>query len=414
MATITFYPEPNVATTAGCVTIRANSSVSWAAARALTTGAREFVTQATYVEGELNASLFRISRSILTFNTAALGSSATISSAVFSIHSVINGGASTETANPANPALVGATPSNTTTFSDTDFAQLGLVRFADTDVPLSTWRATDNYVNWTLNASGIAAIDKVGVTKLGIRQSNDFSDATAPTLLSSGTGLSAEQSGALADPKLVVTYNAVGEISANQTLPAFAQTATLQTVDGLLEITANQNLISFSQTATLEATPPPAGAGYRYYRFRQTKLRATANSIQLAEFAMLNAGVRTAVVAITNPGGNFPAGEAPTNANDNNTATKWLDFNKLTLVYDYGSPVPMNSYYFTTANDAPERDPVRWAVEGSNDNTAWTMLSDKTLVDYPTPTARLTQTETFTFDVVAVADPEYPAFLLLM
>ena len=33
-----------------------------------------------------------------------------------------------------------------------------------------------------------------------------------------------------------------------------------------------------------------------------------------------------------------------------------------------------------TANDAPNRDPVKWTLEGSNDGDAWTVCSRLTLV----------------------------------
>lgn len=139
---------------------------------------------------------------------------------------------------------------------------------------------------------------------------------------------------------------------------------------------------------------------YRYYRFRTTKRRdaGITNDLQIAEFAILNGGTRVYATTVTAPGGSSPGGEGPEKADDNNTATKWLDFNGGSpLVYDYGTATGATGYYITTANDAPERDPVRWAVEGSNDNTNWTILDDQTAADYPTPTDRFTSTPTINF-----------------
>jgi YVTN family beta-propeller protein len=143
--------------------------------------------------------------------------------------------------------------------------------------------------------------------------------------------------------------------------------------------------------------------GNRYYRFTPTKLRddAAASSVQLAELSFFVAGLRQTAAVVTNPGGNNPAGEGPTLADDANTATKWLDFNKGALVYDFGTSLEIDAYGFTTANDAIERDPVRWLLEGSDDATRWVVLDDRTGADFPTPMAR--QTEITTIDLVVLS-----------
>jgi hypothetical protein len=85
---------------------------------------------------------------------------------------------------------------------------------------------------------------------------------------------------------------------------------------------------------------------------------------------------------------NFPAAESPTNAIDNNSATKYLNFAKinagfiLTLSPDRAS-FPILGFRFRTANDAPERDPFTITIEGVNaanptaaasGPTTWTLL----------------------------------------
>ncbi|QJE94899.1 lectin-like domain-containing protein [Luteolibacter luteus] len=132
-------------------------------------------------------------------------------------------------------------------------------------------------------------------------------------------------------------------------------------------------LILTAATATsLEA----AEKTHRYFKFEQTKLRGAANSIQLAEFQLkLGATVLPMTsVTVTNPGGNSPGGEPPANVKDGSVETKWLDFNKEELVFDFGSAVTVDGYNFATANDAPERDPVSWLFYGSDDGTNWIPL----------------------------------------
>ncbi len=147
--------------------------------------------------------------------------------------------------------------------------------------------------------------------------------------------------------------------------------------------------------------------GYRYYRFRTTKLRdeATANSIQLAELALFEEGARLTGAIVSNPGGNNPVGEEAFRADDDDPATKWLDFNRGALVYDFGSNVVVDAYGFTTANDASERDPVRWFFEGSENGVDWEILDDQSGTDYATPTARLTAIQPIDLVVLAEITP---------
>jgi len=130
---------------------------------------------------------------------------------------------------------------------------------------------------------------------------------------------------------------------------------------------------------------------FQFFRFTPDKLRdAGANSIQLAEFQfrLANAPISTAGVTVTNPLGNFPAGEPPSALIDNNTGTKWLDFNKSYVQFEFPAPVTIDAYNFATANDAPERDPVSWTFSGSSDGENWEPLH--IVVDYPTTTERFT------------------------
>lgn len=119
---------------------------------------------------------------------------------------------------------------------------------------------------------------------------------------------------------------------------------------------------------------------YQFYRFSTVRVRSgrSSTTVQLSEFSFFSAtGPIAATPTVTNPGGDNPGGEGPVNLVDGNTATKWLDFDRAPLVFNFGSPVTVHHFGFTTANDAPGRDPVRWFLEGSNDGTNWTMLDDR-------------------------------------
>ncbi len=87
---------------------------------------------------------------------------------------------------------------------------------------------------------------------------------------------------------------------------------------------------------------------------------------------------------------NSPAGEGAAGAVDNNSSTKYLNFDT-----SYGGPggsgfsVKLNSgravtgIKFTTANDFPTRDPSKFSLYGSNDGVTWIKLVDQQAISLP-------------------------------
>eukprot|EP01062_Namystynia_karyoxenos_P005964 TRINITY_DN12073_c0_g1_i1.p1 TRINITY_DN12073_c0_g1~~TRINITY_DN12073_c0_g1_i1.p1 ORF type:complete len:994 (+),score=195.18 TRINITY_DN12073_c0_g1_i1:79-3060(+) len=96
----------------------------------------------------------------------------------------------------------------------------------------------------------------------------------------------------------------------------------------------------------------------------------------------------------TNPGGNNPIGEGPEHVLDASNETKWLDFNREPLVMRFPSAVSPDSFTFTTASDSPDRDPIRWGLDASDNGVQWTEVS-KQEVDYPVQLARSLQSAHF-------------------
>lgn len=114
--------------------------------------------------------------------------------------------------------------------------------------------------------------------------------------------------------------------------------------------------------------------------------------------------VQPAVIDVTNPGdvvqgvpndGDWPSAESPPNAIDNNVNTKYLHFKGN---FDPGEPTTgagfqvtpsigptiVTGLTFTTANDAPERDPTAFALYGSNVsiNGPYTFIATGNIVDF--------------------------------
>ncbi len=79
-------------------------------------------------------------------------------------------------------------------------------------------------------------------------------------------------------------------------------------------------------------------------------------------------------------GGSYGGGETPDKAFDNNSGTKLCNTNFSSIapywtVLDAGAVYyPSTYYYIYSANDAPERDPRNWVLQGSYDNSNWTTI----------------------------------------
>jgi hypothetical protein len=70
--------------------------------------------------------------------------------------------------------------------------------------------------------------------------------------------------------------------------------------------------------------------------------------------------------------------EGVANLFDGKTATKWLDFSGTSWVQvSFDTPVALNTYSLTSANDYPVRDPGSWTLSGSNDGTTWTVIDSR-------------------------------------
>jgi hypothetical protein len=96
------------------------------------------------------------------------------------------------------------------------------------------------------------------------------------------------------------------------------------------------------------------------------------------------------VTDITNSSGTIsaqytdsPAGEDIAKLIDNNSNTKYLTFHNAGWVqFRSGGSHIVTSYAITSANDAPERDPLTWTFQGSNNGSTWTTLDTRNNEDF--------------------------------
>ena len=89
---------------------------------------------------------------------------------------------------------------------------------------------------------------------------------------------------------------------------------------------------------------------------------------------------------------NFPAAEIAANVLDGNSATKYLNFDKLnagfTVTPKLGATV-ITGIQLTTANDHPQRDPATFLIEGSWDGTTFTTIASGAVTHSDTRLSKL-------------------------
>jgi hypothetical protein len=130
---------------------------------------------------------------------------------------------------------------------------------------------------------------------------------------------------------------------------------------------------------------PPTNGNYKFW------IRSD-DGMQLLMNTNGPSGVRSAVVASST---NHPAAEVAGNAFDDTTATKYLNFDELNAgftVTPVGGSSIVTGLRLATANDAPERDPATFTLEGANSPAGpWTLIaSDNTGMGGTTMSNRLT------------------------
>lgn len=229
MSTITVYPQPG--TTVDGYAYRNGVLESWAVIRA-GAGTGHNDTDATgygayYDTGA--AAYGTIIRAIYLFDTSAIGSGNTVTSATFSLYGIAAVNDIGTSATDCAISLAASTPASNTALADSDYGQTGTTRYA-TDFTFASW-STSGYNTWNLNSTGLAAISLTGISKFATKFACDL-DNSAPAIQNAKstyvTNYFADQAGTTNDPKLVVNYTT----SSIKTVDGLA-VASVKTVNGL-------------------------------------------------------------------------------------------------------------------------------------------------------------------------------------
>ncbi len=109
------------------------------------------------------------------------------------------------------------------------------------------------------------------------------------------------------------------------------------------------------------------------------------SSLSVTYFKIDNISIRSRDITVNGVlTGNHPGNgtnEALGKLTDGNINSKYLAFNYRTDFYvqlAFDAVTNIDAYTITSGNDAPERDPKNWNLQGSNDGASWTTVDTRT------------------------------------
>lgn len=233
--TSTFYSQASPATTAMNAYLKYSNAAgeSWATITgqtdATTVSDSAAAANAAYTYSDETTNEWEdLFRGMFLFDTSALPDSDNISSATFSL---FGNGSKWDSSNLAI-SIVASSPASNTSVAAADFNNFNSTKFAS-DLDITSWN-TAAYNDFALNASGIAAISKTGITKFGTRLDADVSGVAPSWSSNVEDGVAcyfANQTGTTNDPKLVVVHSAAGPANV-KTWDGIAS-ANIKTIDGI-------------------------------------------------------------------------------------------------------------------------------------------------------------------------------------
>lgn len=148
-------------------------------------------------------------RAIFLFDTSSIPDDAIVDSAVLSIY---GSGKADDCAISPEYKIFGSTPASNTALVNADFAQTQNTPLCDTAITYASWN-TGGYNAFNLNAAGLAAISKTGISKFSLRESKYDAGSTTPTHPGSAkqTYIYFNTADGTNKPKLDITYHLPGD-----------------------------------------------------------------------------------------------------------------------------------------------------------------------------------------------------------
>lgn len=185
-----------------------NNNASFATASQATAAASVDNTGSSYVWFGDSGGTKYIDRAFFPFDTSAIADTDTIDSATFSVWN--NKDASNSvTGDNYSWNIYGQSQASDTTLAVADYDTYDTTEFSTAKNTATFVAGATGYYNYTLNASGLAAISKTSYSKFALINTNDYRlGNTAPTQPQNLYVFFSESAGTTNDPKLVVVHSA--------------------------------------------------------------------------------------------------------------------------------------------------------------------------------------------------------------
>ncbi len=190
------------------------------------------------------------------------------------------------------------------------------------------------------------------------------------------------------DTTLVQKYNEENAFTGNiyKVLPESAYT-----LSGTTTIVKSGR--ASSEPLTLAINPKDLTLGVKYMlpiKLTSVSSGTIDNNLSVTYFRIDEINVRSRDVTkngtITGNHTNSPGAENLSKLVDSNFSSKYLAFDYNTNFYvqlAYPSSTKIDAYTITSGNDAPERDPKEFTLQGSNDGTTWTTIDSRSNENFP-------------------------------
>jgi predicted alpha-1,2-mannosidase len=163
-------------------------------------------------------------------------------------------------------------------------------------------------------------------------------------------------------------------------------TVFLNVYDGNRDVGGDEVTLSGEpQTVTVDFIRPADGGGRPQFQIRthasgQIDAVVSGTSVhRLVPGDVDLPGDVTGTVADVTASDENPPAEGAENLADGDVSTKWLAGSSTAhATYELDEPAAVATYALASANDAPDRDPRAWRLEGSADGEDWTTLDERT------------------------------------
>ena len=149
--------------------------------------------------------------------------------------------------------------------------------------------------------------------------------------------------------------------------------------------------ITFAQKGERKTYPVSSTRKFNYFRLNITRLSdSSADEVIIGEWEIHGTGITPTDIISNNDGitSEFPGvntNESISRLVDKSENTKYCVrfYGSAWVSYESPTPVKLNTYSITSANDDEKRDPRSWVLEASNNGMNWETIDSRSKIQFP-------------------------------